>query len=507
MAFLWHTTLLFLLALLGTAGAASPQPALEIEQDLARVHREIADPQVLNRDTCTSYVTRNTAFMLERGAETYLPKDEIERAALLDAAPRITRSLFELRLALLERVRTFHAGGPDLACLNAARRALRYSRFVEEMLGEWVLAERGDEVPLRVLAGDEPALMLNGPGDAYEPRSGDILMVRSRYFVSATIARIGDEEGQFSHAALVHVDDDGKVWVLESLIERGAIAVPWDEWQGRRPVRAVVMRHRDSKVAAGAARWLHDWIAERARTGKGPAPYDFTMDFTDNGELFCVELVQFAFRESTNGAVQVPRFASSIGHLGGRPFLEQLGVRQTEIYTPSDFEIDPNLTPAAEWRDYSQTAHTRIQDAILSSVFHWMTDMNYEFTYGGFTQVVAGFFWRLLRPLGVGKTKVPANMTRGFFDTVLELRSLTGVLEEQLAVLNRQGIESRGWSADYKTLLTALEELRREDCARRRAGVGGWGENPFLTDHGDRPATLLFHRYFDVPESAGGCPL
>jgi hypothetical protein len=231
------------------------------------------------------------------------------------------------------------------------------------------------------------------------------------------------------------------------------------------------------------------------------------MNFDDDSEFSCSELVQFAFRESSDGKIQVPRFASSLGELAKQRFIQVLGIRQPAIYSPSDLEPDPDLVTVAEWRDYSRTARTRLQDAILTSLFHWMTDQRYELTYQGLTQGLGNLYWEVLRPAGIGTGAAPANMTRGFFKTMLALRSVTRGLEQHLAGQDRRHRQTTGWGLDYKAMLTSLEELRRRDCADFLARRDEAQAGPFLSDQtAGTPPPLVFHQYLNVPEPIGDCP-
>lgn len=509
-----HWALLWLAALIvPTALDATPlptpmaPPAPILERDLARVMREVRDPAVFNAASCATYLLERTQAVLEHGTTHYLPQDQREDQTLMDAAPRLAQDLFDFRVTLTDRLGDLaRHRDPDPACVTAVIRALRYARFIEELLVEWWLGRTPAGGPYPVLAGPRPVLMVSRGEGAYQPRSGDILLARNDSFVSAAIARISDEEGQFSHAALVQVDAAGQVWVLESLIQRGAVATPWAEWTAHPPVRVLVKRHPDAATAARAADWLHRWIDRRFATGADPAPYDFFMNFGDDAEFSCSELVRFAYRESSGGQTRLPRFASSLGELAQHPFVQALGIRQPTLYSPSDFETDPNLVTVAEWRDYSRTAHSRIQDAILTSIFRWMTDKRYALTYRGLRQGLGNLYWEVLRPTGLGARWVQPNMTRGFFTTILALRSVTRGLEQELVALDDRQRRRTGWGLDYQTMLTRLEELRRQDCAAALAKRREARASPFLSEPPLGAIPLLFHQYLDVPAEVGDCP-
>ncbi len=178
---------------------ASPNTiaGLEFEQDLARVRAEIANEVIFNLETCVEYLTRNTRFLIERGAEFYRPRSPAELRRLRNQAPQLVREMFSLRLSLADRFKAFHQSGTvGAACIAGIRRAYRYSRFIEELIAEFLVSGSQQQLPTTPLQGSAPSLMLNPAYSALELRSGDLFLVRSPSFISAAIARIGDEDGQ-----------------------------------------------------------------------------------------------------------------------------------------------------------------------------------------------------------------------------------------------------------------------------------------------------------------------
>ena len=243
----------------------------------------------------------------------------------------------------------------------------------------------------------------------------------------------------------------------------------------------------------------------RQNHGMGPVPYDFNMNFHDSRELSCSELVRFAYAEATDGKVIIPKYPSSVNKLSNKKLLKDLGIKELEIFSPSDYEIDPSLTIIAEWKDYSRTYGTRIQDAILTSAFSWMTKMNYELTYKGFTQGMGELYWQVLRPMGIGQQMVPTNMTRGFFNTILALNSVTGVLENYMRRVENRNRRNKEWGLDYKTMLVNLEEIRKNDCKEYLSRRNNKSENYFLEEPRLSRIRLLFHQFLNIPSEVGDC--
>ena len=96
-------------------------------------------------------------------------------------------------------------------------------------------------------------------------QSGDVVLVRGQAHNSAAIARIGDVDSQFSHIGIIHIDDAGEHWMVESLIEDGAIINPLAKALEHGIVRAVLYRNRDRELAARAAKCIFDYVARVAQ--------------------------------------------------------------------------------------------------------------------------------------------------------------------------------------------------------------------------------------------------
>src|SRR5690606_18022859 len=132
-------------------------------------------------------------------------------------------------------------------------------------------------------------------------QSGDVLLIRGSSHVSAMIARIGDEEGNFSHLAIVGEDSKGELHIVESLIQYGTVVTPLEKWRRLEKVsRVALYRMPDTEMARKAARFMYDKAQAALDAGKG-IRYDFYMDDDDYGDLFCSEVVRYAFDGVSKG--------------------------------------------------------------------------------------------------------------------------------------------------------------------------------------------------------------
>ena len=477
--------------------ASNPVSALEFEQDLARIVTELNDGVAFNRVSCADYITRNTHFLLERGAETYTPRTTAELQRLRQQAPGLLRELLQLRLNLADRLRTFRRDGTvDNACVDAIRRAFRYSRFIEELIAELIVVERRQYLPSTPLQGQAPSLMLNPLYRSLELRSGDVLMVRSPSFISATIARIGDEDGQFSHLSMVYVADDGSQYVIEALIESGVVIVPLDEWLTEQRHRLLVLRHSNPQLAEKAARDLHTMVRARESAGQTIA-YDYAMDLADHSEVFCAELIGLAYEQASSGELELPAYPTSLAILKGHPFLNNLGIRSLSTFAPGDLEVDPEFTLVAEWRDLRHTAESRIQDAILSSILEWMASRNYRLTHHGLFWF--DMYWAVLRPFGVGTEELPENAKKPFVKSVLALETVAKLIYEEVAPSLLAKLEQDPMALDYKAILKAVETYRIRDCELLATYRRWQQDNPLPVDFEQEPPLPQLHRLITAP--------
>lgn len=181
--------------------------------------------------------------------------------------------------------------------------------------------------------------------------SGDILVSRGGAATSALIARGSDYPGNFSHIALLHIDEQSqKVSVIEALIESGVVVSDMDHYLDDKKLRIMVLRLRPDlpaiqnkpDLAHAAARWALQMA------GAAPIPYDFAMDYRRHEKMFCSEVVYSAYEQQ---GLKLWKRPSRISAPGTARWLAEFGVTHFTTLEPSDLEYDPRLVKVAEWRD------------------------------------------------------------------------------------------------------------------------------------------------------------
>jgi hypothetical protein len=206
-----------------------------------------------------------------------------------------------------------------------------------------------------------------------EVRSGDLLVSRGGAEVSAFISRGNDYAGNFSHVALVYVDDKHVAYLIEAHIEKGLAVSSAAQYEADKKLRFMVLRPRaDLPMVQNDPLFAHKAAAYMLQVAKGAhVPYDFKMDFNDSSEMFCSEVGSYAYRK--NG-LQLWKGLSSISQQGVVNWLHAFGVEHFQTQMPSDLEYDPQLSVVAEWRDTRALLKDHIDNAVMDALLDKAND-------------------------------------------------------------------------------------------------------------------------------------
>lgn len=217
-----------------------------------------------------------------------------------------------------------------------------------------------------LLEGDlEPSLTPSAVVRGVTVHSGDILISRGGAATSALIARGNDFPGNFSHVALVHVDERTQVVsVIESHIESGVGVRSIEAYLQETKLRILLLRPRSDLPALRADPMLPHKAAAQALSAAQARhiPYDFAMDHADPSKQFCSEVASAAYR--TQG-VTLWMGLSHLSTPGVTAWLSALGVRHFETQEPSDLEYDPQLRVVAEWREPDTLFKDHADNAVI----------------------------------------------------------------------------------------------------------------------------------------------
>ena len=445
----------------------------EIGRDL-RALRALADAPVTVSDDIVRTVSRIYHDVHERDLARF------SRADLKALAPLVMSEMFLLRSAIRDRVSDWHARGlMTREAQIAVRDVLRVLRYASDMAGEvhWDSTIATETDPgLRAFSEHSfntfvhPAV---DTGQSFAFRSGDVLLVRGTKHNSAAIARIGDVDSQFSHAAIVYIDGHGRGWVVEALIEEGAVIKPLKEVLDHGLARAMLFRHRDAALAARAADLIYGFVKRATDAGK-PILYDFSMELGPSNKLFCSKLVRIAYEDASDGRLKIPAFMTRF-HASNAPFYKRIGVTASESFAPGDLEIEPSFDLIAEWQDYRNTAQVRHRDMIMSKLFEWMEVHGYQFREDWSIRLIAWlgrFSTKLSRRVQdlVASlfARIPPHMPKRTIATIVMLQKTAQPLLEEIQHMERVRVATEGRPLHPREVLDYLEDVRR----RGRGQVG-----------------------------------
>lgn len=398
-------------------------------------------------------------------------------------APEIMYRLFDVRLRLRARIAEFE----DKRLMTPAvelglRNAFRILRYATDMVGE-VARARGKALPEGVaplpgFRGQQHNTLVNwdyykgAKGGAITFRSGDVILVRGERHNSAAIARIGDVDSQFSHACIVYIDEAGAHFVVESLIEDGAVVGPLTKALDHDLARAVLYRHKDPVLAARAAKLIHDHVAPTQGSMTKRILYDFSMRLEEDKRLFCSKLVRLAFEMASEGKTKIPRYLTRIG-MQNRDFLRRIGVKAEQTFAPGDIDLERDFDLVCEWQDYAKTGNVRLQDFTCDKLFEWMEAYGYRFEETFLIRVVS-FFGRLSAffsdrakdILSSVAPKVPRNMKRRTVATVAMLHRTADPIYQELLAVQDDVMAAKGRPLHGLEVFELLEQIRRREGRR-----------------------------------------
>jgi hypothetical protein len=265
------------------------------------------------------------------------------------------------RLAQLAKVQAQHWSGAAPAARQRSYRLL----FGRRAAVEEVLVQVGPALePLELATPEEASATPFTELHGVRLQSGDILVSRGGAATSALIARGNDYRGNFSHVALIHVDEQTrKISVIESRIECGVSVRPIEEYLADTKLRILVLRLRADLLANPQVPHLAASFA-RSNALARHIPYDFTMDYTDPARQFCSEVVSSAYQSQ---GIRLWSGLSQVSAPGLTHWLAILGVRNFESQQPSDLEYDAQLRFVAEWRNPEALAQDRMDNAIIDA--------------------------------------------------------------------------------------------------------------------------------------------
>jgi permuted papain-like amidase YaeF/Yiix C92 family enzyme len=451
----------------------APVASASFENDIEHIEILAATPV-----TNAPLLARNLNYIYERASKARFADYDV--AGIARSAPSLMYRLFDLRVGLRNHLPHYEMLGlmtPEVT--QGFRDVFRVLRYVSDMLGEITtghprVSEGG--YLLRGFTGTDNNTLVNYAfyrnGAAQNFRSGDVVLVRGTAHNSAAIARIGDVDSQFSHIGIVYIDPAGDHWMVESLIEDGAMINPLAKALDHNIVRAVLYRHYDQDLAARAAKSIFDYVAASRAKGGKRILYDFSMRTDETRNLFCSKLVRLAYEQGSFGMFKLPTYPTRISRKN-RDFLDRVGVATDLTFAPADIDMESGFDLVAEWQDYRETAHIRLQDFTMDKLFEWMDRYNYRFEettaiklISRLGRISAHFSDSAKEALSSVFPRVPINMPRKTVAVVAMLHKTAEPIYHELEKLNQDSVADTGVPLHGLDVMAALERIREREGDR-----------------------------------------
>lgn len=433
-----------------------------------KVLHGIRNPQVFNPATCQSFVSEVTEYLYNLPAHHFYPKGAEQVEHLKKHGPEIMDTLFQVRVALHEKLQEFDSRNElSKECLTNIRAGFNYARFAEEYLLDWLYSKNiYSFTKTPIMSNSKPSTWTNSKYEGFELKSGDVLLIRGKSYVSAMIARIADDEGHFSHLAIVGEDKSGNKYIVEALIQYGVTVTPLEKWRQAEDSRVALFRHSDEALAKKAALYIYDH-AQAALDRKKGIRYDFSMNDDDYSSLFCSEVIRMAYDKASEGRLMIPKYRSTVLKFKNSEYPRSLGVTKKSLFAPYDIEADPRFDFVAEYRHLPLLRQVRMQDAVLQSMYSWMIEKNYTFHWAP-QHAGKAFLAKLVRQFGVAKETLPKYMPLESIKTNVQFEAVAKELEQNIYKKEEEFYQKNGFPPSFQDMLEINEKYRMEDCQKSR---------------------------------------
>lgn len=256
----------------------------------------------------------------------------------------------------------------DMNSTEARNMAYRILYGVRAAVEEILLQSSDDEFVATMYVLDEPSATPSVDILGIEVHSGDLLVSRGGAEVSAFISRGNDFPGNFSHVAIIYIDQEtNEPYLVEAHIEKGVALASLEAYLNDKKLRFMVMRPRadleqiqsDPMLPHKASFYIFNESQARH------IPYDFKMDYYDASAMFCSEVGSYAYKQF---GLNLWEFESTISSNGTMEWLSNFGVENFVTQMPSDLEYDPMLSVVAEWRDKEALFQDHLDNAVMDAL-------------------------------------------------------------------------------------------------------------------------------------------
>jgi hypothetical protein len=327
-------------------------------------------------------------------------------------------------------------------------------------LEEVMLQVPANKIPSLVLVEDVPSKTPAASILGVKIHSGDILVSRGGAPTSALIARGNDYPGNFSHIALVYVDEKTHlISIIEAHIEKGVAIATVEDYLKDKKLRVMVLRLRPGLAELVKDPMLPHKAAQAALLDAKTRhiPYDFEMDYRHHDKLFCSEVASAAYKSF---GIDLWMGISSISSQGLASWLGAFGVKNFETQEPSDLEYDPQLKVVAEWRDRETLYNDHLDNAIIDVMLEG-AEKGDRLTYPWYLLGVARImkvYSSVLNLLG-GIGPIPEGMSPAAALKFSQFNKRHHYLKKQLVIKADEFKEKYGYTPPYWKLIDLAGNL------------------------------------------------
>jgi hypothetical protein len=291
--------------------------------------------------------------------------------------------------------------------------------------------------------------------------SGDILVSRGGAPTSALIARGNDYPGNFSHIALVHIDEKTKlISIIESHIERGVTVSSLEESLKDKKLRIMVIRLRSDLISDKPMlpHQAAEYSLSEARIKH--IPYDFEMDINEYEKQFCSEVASSAYKEY---GIILWTGLSTISSKGTRNWLAAFGVQYFETQEPSDLEYDPQISVVAEWRD-PETLYKDHLDNAVTDVMLEEADSGKALSYDWYLLPIGRMmkFYSVILNVFGKEGPVPEGMSAEAALKNINYSDTHDQIKLRLTTLANEFKSQKGYTPPYWELVNLARQARDE---------------------------------------------
>jgi len=341
---------------------------------------------------------------------------------------------------------------------NTLYRLLYGNRIAIE---EIMLQLPDNQVATLIYGVDEPSPTPSAEILGVKVHSGDIMVSRGGAPTSALIARGNDYPGNFSHIALVHIDEKTKlISIIESHIERGVTVSSLEEYLNDTKLRIMVLRLRSDLISDNSM--LPHQAAEYSLTEASinHIPYDFEMDINESEKQFCSEVASSAYKKF---GVTLWTGLSTISSKGTRNWLAAFGVKYFETQEPSDLEYDPQISVIAEWRDPETLYKDHLDNAVTDVMFE-EADSGKVLYYDWYLLPIGRMmkFYSLILNMFGKEGPVPEGMSAEAALKNVEYSETHDNIKSRLVVLADQFKVKKNYKPPYWELVNLARQARDE---------------------------------------------